>query len=430
MAMKIKMILAVLCALSVWQAKAQNYDTNGDYVQTFAGSSFSGYVDGVGQQTMFASPTAIVSDSHGNLFVWDFGNQRIRKITPDGTVSTFAGGGTLPTGVGTNVNFNNFYLPEMTIDRNDTIWMVGTPGGQFSGQPSILYSVTSSGVISITPLGYTTYAHVAGICVDSYGNLYIADTQLNKIFRYATNGVWTVFAGSGNAGHADGTGLFTSFNSPSVLAADSANNIYVWDQGNALIRRIDQNSNVTTLAGTYQDFGVGGATRFDADGTGTNASFKIIYDMCVDSNGNLILASDDGSIREMSASTNVVTLAGSFTQYGFTNGPGNLARFGGAASGVCIAGGTIYVADSANQRIRSITNNPTPQVVTGANLGIGTFTGVTITGIVGRTYEVQSSSDMNTWTTRATILLTASPYLWIDQNPVAWNRFYRAILLP
>ena len=131
----------------------------------------------------------------------------------------------------------------------------------------------------------------------------------------------------------------------------------------------------------------------------------------------------------MDAMTNIVTMAGSFTQGGYTIGAGNLARFNGA-SGICISGGTIYVADSSNQRIRDITFNPQPQVVTGANLGIGAFAGVTITGTVGRTYQIQSSPDLNAWTTRATILLNASPYLWIDQNPIAGNKFYRAVLLP
>jgi hypothetical protein len=125
----------------------------------------------------------------------------------------------------------------------------------------------------------------------------------------------------------------------------------------------------------------------------------------------------------------VVTIAGNFTQSGYTNGAGNLARFSGA-DGVCITGGTIYVADSHNYRIRQISFNPQSQVITGANLGIGTFAGVTITGIVGRTYQIQSSPDMAAWMTRATLLLNSSPYLWIDQNPVSGSKFYRALLLP
>jgi len=131
----------------------------------------------------------------------------------------------------------------------------------------------------------------------------------------------------------------------------------------------------------------------------------------------------------MDASSNVITIAGSFTQTGYTNGAGNLSRFNDA-SGVCVSQGAIFVADTGNQRIRQISYNPQPQVVTGANLGIGTFAGVTITGVVGRTYQIQSSPDMAAWTARATVLLTSSPYLWIDQNPASGNKFYRALLLP
>ena len=105
--------LVALVALIGWHTSAQIYDTNGDYVQTFAGSGFSGYVDGVGQLTMFSGPSSIVSDSHSNLFVWDANNSRIRKIAPDSTVSTFAGGGTQSTGIGTNVSF--LYLSPQSL---------------------------------------------------------------------------------------------------------------------------------------------------------------------------------------------------------------------------------------------------------------------------------------------------------------------------
>jgi sugar lactone lactonase YvrE len=265
-----------------------------------------------------------------------------------------------------------------------------------------------------------------GVCADSANNLYISDYTGNKIYRYNTSGVLSVFAGSGNAGYADGNGIFTAFHYPAALAADAADNIYVWDSGNGLIRKIDQSQNVSTFAGNYLNH----LNNSNADGVGTIASFAGISEMCFDNSGNMILACAN-CIRKIDATTNVVTLAGSFTQSGYTNGAGNLARFNfNGAGGVCISGGTLYVADMSNQRIRSITNNPSAQVVAGANLGIGTFAGVTITGVVGRTYQVQSSPDMKAWTTRATLLLTSSPYLWIDQNPVAGSKFYRAVMLP
>jgi hypothetical protein len=152
--------------------------------------------------------------------------------------------------------------------------------------------------------------------------------------------------------------------------------------------------------------------------------------MCADNAGNIILAcgfSNCSSVRKMTPSTNIITLAGSFTQTGYADGPGNLARFSGA-HGICISMGTIYVADSSNQRIRSITNNPIPGLP--ANLQLSTYPGLQITGTVGRTYRIEASPDTTTWSTAATLLLTSSPYLWIDQNPVAGNKFYRALLLP
>src|ERR1035441_1277869 len=124
-------LVIALCAVCQ-VAQTQIYDTNNEVVQTFAGSAFYGYLDGVGQQTMFYNPQAVVKDSSGNLFVWDIENYRIRKITPGATVTTLAGVGSLSgignpypmPGYGTNV-----YLPapemsaSMTIDHSNALWL-------------------------------------------------------------------------------------------------------------------------------------------------------------------------------------------------------------------------------------------------------------------------------------------------------------------
>src|SRR2546427_2885978 len=101
----------VKVAASLSYAFAQNYDTNNPVVQTFVGSGFYGYLDGQGTQTMFNNPSAVVADSSSNLFVLDNSNYRVRKVTPDGTVSTFAGGGAggLP-GYGTNGSLSAYTL--------------------------------------------------------------------------------------------------------------------------------------------------------------------------------------------------------------------------------------------------------------------------------------------------------------------------------
>jgi hypothetical protein len=254
--------------------------------------------------------------------------------------------------------------------------------------------------------------------VDSGNNLYFS-TQ-TQIYRLSTNGTLDLFAGSGSAGSENGTGIYASFSGPGALAADEAGNIYVWDSGNGVIRRIDQSQNVTTFAGN--------GTRADVDGVGTAASFRSISAMSADNSGNIFLACNT-SIRKIDASTNVWTVAGSFSQSSYANGAGATARFSGA-SGLCLPQGMIFVADSGNQRIRSISFNPVPQLVTGPNLAIATYAGIQITGFVGRTYQIQASTDMTTWSTVATLLLTSSPYLWFDTTAVGGNKTYRAFLMP
>jgi hypothetical protein len=150
--------------------------------------------------------------------------------------------------------------------------------------------------------------------------------------------------------------------------------------------------------------------------------------MCADNLGNIVMACGP-CIRKMNAATNVVTMAGSFSQSLYANGAGSLARFD-AATGVCLSQGMVFIADSLNQRVRSMSFNPQPVIVSAADLQLSTYAGLTINGFVGRTYQIQISRDLKTWATKNTLLLTSSPYLWIDLNPVAGNNFYRAVMLP
>jgi hypothetical protein len=90
----------------------------------------------------------------------------------------------------------------------------------------------------------------------------------------------------------------------------------------------------------------------------------------------------------------------------------------------------LFIADAGNNRIRDITFNALPQAVAPANLQLQTYAGLQINGTVGRTCQIQSSPNMANWSTVATVLLTASPYLWIDTSPAGGHQFYRAVILP
>lgn len=421
--MKINISTAIIVIVSAfaWQSWAQIYDRNNDVVQTFAGYGIPGYVDGQGQFTAFSSPAQIVSDTSSNLYVWDSGNQRIRKITPDATVSTFAGGGGLFDGYGTNVSLSWGTVGSMVMDHANTMWLVMVSGG---GYPYLL-TIGTNGYVSIVNGGLTNLGTASGICFDSANNLYYSGA--NRIYRYIpNNGSVQAVAGSGISGFYDGQGtLFSAFSNPTALACDQADNIYVWDSGNSRVRRIDQFQNVTTLTG------IGYYYNSTTDGVGTNAAFSGVQSMFSDNAGNIYFVCGS-CVRKMDAQTNVVTLAGVFNQYGspsYANGPGNIALFSGASGG-CISQGMVFIADSGNNRIRNITFNLPPQVVPPASLQLNTYPGLQITGTIGRTYQIQSSPDLNNWTITATLLLNSSPYLWIDQNPVGGNKYYRAVMLP
>ncbi|HEV2434838.1 MAG TPA: hypothetical protein VG077_02465 [Verrucomicrobiae bacterium] len=422
--MKTKPILisiVITATLLVWPARAQIYDTNNDAVSTFAGYGIPGYVDGQGLLTAFNNPTQIASDTASNLYVWDNGNQRVRKITPDRTVSTFVGGGSYLDGYGTNVSLSWGQVNAMAIDHADQIWLV--MANSYYGGVNYLLTINTNGYASIVNGGLTNLTSSSGICFDSANHLYYSGG--NRIYRY-NPGTGTVapFAGSGIQGYFDGQGtLLTAFSNPTALACDQADNIYVWDSGNGRIRRVDQQQNVTTFAGN-------GYAYSPADGVGTNATFNVINSMFFDHAGNLYLVGGS-CVRKMDAQTNVTTLAGNFNQYasGYNDGPGSTALFNSAYGG-CLSQGMVFVADSGNNRIRNITFNAQGQPVAPANLQLNTYPGVQITGAIGRTYQIQSSPDMTTWSAVATVLLNSSPYLWIDQNPIAGNKFYRAVMLP
>jgi sugar lactone lactonase YvrE len=414
--MKSRLLLSLVIFLLVGFSSTfgQNYDTNNPVVQTFVGSGFYGYLDGQGTQTMFNNPVAVVADSSSNLFVLDTGNARIRKVTPNGNVSTFVGGGfgALP-GYGTNVSLSQYSFgayATMVIDRDDTLWINAISGSAY------LLRIGSDGYVSRSNPGLSL---PGGLAVDSANNLYISDYGALKIFRFRTNGTLETFVGSGNGGSVDGNGIFTSFNYPTAMTVDQGDNVYVFDA--QTIRKINQNRDVTTIAG--QPF-----VYSDVDGLGTGARFNTVNGLGTDNSGNVFIVAGQ-SIRRLSIATNVSTVAGSFSGGGYANGPGSQARFGGAR-GVCFSQGMLFVADTGNQRIRSIAFDPSPQVVSGANLSINTYPGVTITGVIGRTYQIQRSPDALNWTPYANVLLSSNPYLWFDQNPVANNRFYRALLLP
>ena len=253
------------------------------FVSTYAGSGSYGYIDGLASEASFRNPSAVVLDPYGNIYVADSSNARIRRISSQGVVSTFAGSGAgfSLDGIGNQASFE--YIYGMTIDDAGNIYV--TDGNMIrkisrSGMVSTFAGSTNSG--NANGIGNdASFYSPRGVTVDKSGNLYVSDTGNNTIRKITPDRVVTTYAGSGARGSANGIGTEASFGFLNHITVDSDGNIYVVDSGNYLIRKISQSRLVTTVAGTGW-FG-------KVDGIGSIASFEDPFGIAVDPLGNLYI---------------------------------------------------------------------------------------------------------------------------------------------
>ncbi|WP_412850404.1 T9SS type A sorting domain-containing protein [Chryseobacterium sp. PMSZPI] len=323
--------------------------TQAQTVTTFAGSGIQGNTDGTGMAAQFSNPMGICKDAAGNLYVADTGNSRIRKITPEGQVTTLAGSGTYGNadGTGTAAQFNR--PTGITVDNAGNLYVVDSASGR-------IRKITPQGQVSTLAGNYYGYAEGTGtaalfnrpegIAVDTAGNLYVADMDNNRIRKITPQGQVTTLAG-GTHGSADGPGTTAQFINPHAITIDTAGNLYLTDSGYARIRKITPQGLVTTLAGSTQGY---------ADGVGTAAQFFSPTGITSDTNGNIYVADTyNYRIRKITSQgqVTVTTLAGS-TQ-GYADGIGTAALFNEPGGIIVGNDGNLYIADTRNNRIRKIT---------------------------------------------------------------------------
>jgi sugar lactone lactonase YvrE len=231
-------------------------------VSTFAGTAgISGSADGRGAVARFSGPQAVATDSAGNVYVADTGNHAIRKVTPAGLVSTLAGTTYDPTGVAVDGSGNVYVADTLYSDNvpSATILKI-TPAGMvstFAGTPYMVGSSDGTGPAA-------SFLGPRGLATDSAGNVYVADADNYRPFHVSNNtirkitpaGAVTTLAGmAGTTGSTDGVGAAASFNEPAGIGVDNAGNVYVADTGNNLIRKITPTGVVTTIVGRPGEFG-------------------------------------------------------------------------------------------------------------------------------------------------------------------------------
>jgi len=335
-------------------------------VRTIAGTAYAmGSTNATGAAASFLSPQALVTDSAGNIYVADTGNSVIRKITALGVVTTFAGtpGVTgITDGPGSTALFN--FPCGIAMDPSGNLWVADTYN-------SIIRKITPQGVVSTiaglapTPAipspintGSTNATGTSarfnfprGIACDGSGNVYIADTLNNAIRKMTPTGVVTTIAGAaGNTPQSlDGTGAAARFNYPYGIASDVNGNLWVADTSGATIRAVTQAGVVTTLAGLSGNAGSSG-------GTGSVARFNQPTSIAVDSTGNLYVAdANNSTIREISPTGVVTTLAGLAGSVGAVDAAGSTARLYNPFGIAVDIGGNVYIADTQLETIRIAT---------------------------------------------------------------------------
>ncbi len=321
----------------------------------FAGNTGGrGNADGIGTAARFNFPEGIAADSAGNVYVADTNNQIIRKITPAGAVTTLAGVAGVPgsiDGTGTTAHFN--FPRSITTDSAGNVFVADSSN-------STIRKITPAGVVttfagtslmsgSADGTGTTArFLGPRGIAIDSTDNLYVSDTFNHTIRKITPAGVVTTLAGTaGMMGSADGTEAAARFNLPRGIATDSVGNIYVSDTGNRTIRKITPVGVVSTFAGTPLLSG-------SIDGTGAAAGFFAPLGLTIDSTGNTYVT-DGFTIRMITPAGVVTTLAGSANSDGSTDGTGAAARFTFPAGIAADSSGNLYVADTFNSIIRKVT---------------------------------------------------------------------------
>jgi len=289
-----------------------------------------GHADGTGAAARLRLPRGVVSDRDGNLFVADYGNHCIRKITPAGVVTTFAG------------------------KPNDS----RTINGQGSD---------------------ASFAMPVSLAIDAAGNLYVADEQDAVIRKVTPAGAVSTLAGApGQRGSVDGPGGTARFYVPRSVAVDAAGFVYVADAGSHAIRRISPAGATTTLAGLADHPG-------RDDGTGDAARFYFPVALAVDGPGNVFVAEQGNhTVRRITPAGVVTTVAGKAGEAGWVDGAAAASRLFRPNALAFDADGNLFISDEANSVLRRLAPDGVVSTVAGR-----VASRAVVTGADGRLNEPQ-----------------------------------------
>jgi len=240
-------------------------------VSTLSGNGVMGFADGDSKTAEYYFPSGITTDADGNIYLADIFNNRIRKITPNGTASTIAGTGVAgyADGAGSVAAFNS---PEgIVMDKQGNLLVTDFNNG-------LVRKITPGGQVST--LVNFRFSGPAGIVIDAANNIYVVESGKSLIRKITPAGSVSTLAGTEPGGYADGIGSNALFANPEGMAIDRNGNLFIADLGNNTIRKVTPAGLVTTIAGSTEGY---------TDGVGARAKFNRPADIAIDANGNLFV---------------------------------------------------------------------------------------------------------------------------------------------
>ncbi len=326
---------------------------------TFAGNLSSGYSGDelAGESAQLWSPENVTTDANGNVYIADRGNHVIRKVTPAGVITTFAGTGQLGfSGDGGPATAATFNEPTgLAFDATGNLYSADTNNHR-------IRKITPAGIIStVVGTGNDAFSGDGGnalqaslnlplaVAFDKAGNLYIADAANHRIRKVASNGTIQSIAGVTLDGYTGDGGLATQaqLNFPTGVVVDDAGNVFIADTSNHRVRKINPAGIISTVLGTGSP-GIGGD-----DGPGINAVLNAPGGMALDAAGNLYVADQrNHRIRRLGVDGKATTVVGSGTQ-GAGNGSGDATSIQlNTPAGVALdRAGNLFIADTENHRV-------------------------------------------------------------------------------
>ncbi len=348
-------------------------------VNTVAGTlGVSGSANGTGTSASFNSPHGIACDAAGNIYVADRNNNKIRKITPAGVVTTFAGSGVAGSNDGIGLSASFFEPWGIACDNAGNLFVADTKNYKIRKitPAGVVTTIAGAGTSGNTngPAATAQFGFPTGITVALNGDIFITEFMTHTIRKLSGGTVSTMAGTPSLLGDVDATGAAARFNHPHSIAVDVSGNLYVVDAWNNKVRKVTQAGVVTTFAGT----GVAGF----ANGPSLTAQFNQPWGITIDNAGALYIGDVNNFLIRKIAAGNVTTYAGTQGVSGSVNGPALSAEFNSPTCMAFFPPSTFYVGDEGNELIRSISTQAAGNITLAAQNNATTFctgTPVTIT---------------------------------------------------